>query len=113
MSVLNGKTTKTTEYNTCQTSDFNKTLLTILEEEGGLVITSVKNKNLEFRYIKYSKFKFTKRNYRNSRPSAVQQKKGFRQYKKTIYIRTKTTISSIKKFNNGASKNIRLFAVRV
>lgn len=113
MSILNGKTTKVTEFNTCPTTKFNTTLLTLLEEESGLVITKVTVRDLAFRYIKYSKFRFAKRNFRHCKPSLIQQKKGVRQYKKTVYLRTKGNITAIKQRKLNRSDTVRLFAVRV
>lgn len=113
MSILNGKTTKVTEFNTCPTTRFNTTLLTLLEEESGLVITRVTVRDLAFRYLKYSKFRFTKRNFRHCKPSLIQQKKGLRQYKKTVYLRNKGSIRALKHNRPDRSNKTRLFAVRV
>jgi hypothetical protein len=112
MSTLNNKTSKVIELNSCMNVNFNKSLLGILEEEGGLVVIKVEPRVMQFKYVKFSKFKLAKRSHINSKMSTLQKKKAITQYKKPMYFIKNSRIAS----NKLAKVNLPmeyLFATRV
>lgn len=96
MSILNNKTTKVVEFNTCPNVTLNRSLLSLLEEEGGVVIICKTSGCLQFKYLKYSKFRFAKRGYVNAKLSLLQKKKASSLYKKPLYFLKSSKISSNK-----------------
>lgn len=113
LALLNSNSTVTGQHFTRPTTKLAKSFLTLLEEEGGLVVTKSTKSTLGFQKKRPTKLRFVKKGFINSYTTKNQLKKTILQYKKPLYTINNSKIGVIKRQITNYIEKQHMFAARL